>query len=136
MIAELENMSGGLVEMTLGDRVKRLREARGWSQLRLSEATGINNSVISRIESNDKKTFDDNIITKLADVFEVSTDYLFGKTTNPNPVDAGSELASRLRLDISASDLLEKFQLEMDGKIISKEKAEAAIAVLRSLLDK
>ena len=119
---------------SLGMRVKKSRDKRGWSQLRLAKETGINNSVISRIESGDKKTFDDNIIAKLADKLEVSTDYLFGKTENPDPVDKDSEFASRLVLNLTASDILKRYRIEMDGEVLTDEKAEAAISVLRSLL--
>lgn len=119
---------------SMGKRVEKMRNKRGWSQLRLAEVSGINNSVISRIESDNKKTFDDNIIVSLADALEVSTDYLFGKTENPDPVDSDSEFASRLKLDLDAKNIAEKFSLVIDGEVVSDERAEKAIALLKMFL--
>ena len=119
---------------SMGKRIEKMRNKRGWSQLKLSEISGINNSVISRIESDSKKTFDDNIIVSLADALEISIDYLFGKTENPDPVDSDSEFASRLELNLDATNISKKFSLVIDGEVISDEKAEKAIALLRTIL--
>lgn len=62
-----------------GDRIKRLREERGLSQLELAERVGINNSVLSRIESG-KRPIEDKELNLFADFFEVSGDYLLGRS--------------------------------------------------------
>lgn len=69
----------------IGQRIKWLRERNQWSQIHLAEKLGIHNTVLSRIESGEKKGVDYHLISKLADVFEVSTDFLHGKTDNPLP---------------------------------------------------
>lgn len=63
----------------IGYRIKSLREKNNWSQLTLSEKLGINNSVLSRIEAGNRKV-EDELITKFAKVFDVSSDYLLGHT--------------------------------------------------------
>ncbi|MDN4072899.1 helix-turn-helix domain-containing protein [Fictibacillus terranigra] len=66
--------------MTLiGYRIKSLREQNNWSQLTLSKKIGINNSVLSRIEAG-KRSVEDDLITKFAKAFDVSSDYLLGHT--------------------------------------------------------
>ncbi len=70
-----------------GDRIKRLREEKGWSQLELSKRTGINNSVLSRIESG-KRPVEETEINIFADTFEVSGDYILGRSVSRAP-DAG-----------------------------------------------
>jgi transcriptional regulator with XRE-family HTH domain len=70
---------------TVGQRLRMLREQRQWSQILLAEKLGIHNTVLSRIESGEKKSVDDQLISKAADIFEVSTDYLHGKTDDPTP---------------------------------------------------
>ncbi|MGJ9381774.1 helix-turn-helix domain-containing protein [Salipaludibacillus sp. CF4.18] len=65
-----------------GQRIKSLRDKKDWSQLFLAEKVGINNSVLSRIESG-KRPVEDHEINKFADVFEVTTDYLMGRTDKP-----------------------------------------------------
>lgn len=69
----------------IGKRIKWLREQRKWSQVQLAEKLGIHNTVLSRIESGEKKGVDHHLISDLADLFEVSTDFLHGKTDNPTP---------------------------------------------------
>ncbi|QQE74492.1 helix-turn-helix transcriptional regulator [Brevibacillus composti] len=69
----------------VGQRMKYLREKYKWSQIQLAEKLGIHNTVLSRIESGEKKSVDHHLLSKAADVFEVTTDYLLGKTNNPAP---------------------------------------------------
>jgi transcriptional regulator with XRE-family HTH domain len=69
----------------VGQRIRVLREQREWTQIQLAEKLGIHNTVLSRIESGEKKSVDDYLISKAADIFEVSTDFLHGKTDDPAP---------------------------------------------------
>lgn len=62
-----------------GDRIKKLREARGISQIELADRIGINNSVLSRIESG-KRAVEETEINAFADFFEVSGDYILGRS--------------------------------------------------------
>lgn len=64
-----------------GDRIKKLREEAKLSQLELANRIGINNSVLSRIESG-KRAVEDSEINLFADFFDVSGDYLLGRTDN------------------------------------------------------
>lgn len=67
-----------------GDRIKRLREERGLSQLELADRMGISNSVLSRIESG-KRPIEDKELNLFADFFEVSGDYLLGRSISKSP---------------------------------------------------
>ncbi|WP_421617350.1 helix-turn-helix domain-containing protein [Brevibacillus sp. TJ4] len=69
----------------IGKRIKWLREQQKWSQIQLAEKLGIHNTVLSRIESGEKKGVDHHLISDVADLFGVSTDFLHGKTDNPTP---------------------------------------------------
>ncbi|TKI58080.1 helix-turn-helix transcriptional regulator [Brevibacillus antibioticus] len=75
-----QNDKGGLTMSIIGQRIKWLREQKQWSQLQLAEKLGIHNTVLSRIESGEKKGVDFHLISKVADLFEVSTDFLHGRT--------------------------------------------------------
>lgn len=67
-----------------GTRIRELREKREMSQLELARQLGINNSVLSRIESG-KRDVEDYLLVKFADFFRVSTDYLLYQTNDPTP---------------------------------------------------
>lgn len=61
----------------LGDKIKILREGRNISQKELAEAIGVSDVMISMYEQ-DKKNPSIPTIIKIAEHFNVSTDYLLG----------------------------------------------------------
>ncbi|MDQ0816026.1 transcriptional regulator with XRE-family HTH domain [Bacillus pumilus] len=67
----------------LGERIKQLREKNDWSLRELESRVNINYSVLSRIESG-KRPVTDSELLKFADIFDVSTDYLVGRSVNPD----------------------------------------------------
>ena len=69
--------------MELGSRLKKLREEKGLSQVKLAKALSISNVMISRYENN-RRTPDYATLNKLADFYGVSTDYLLGRTNIRN----------------------------------------------------
>jgi len=62
-----------------GDRIRKLREKLGLTQLELANKVDINNSVLSRIEAG-KRPVEDNELIRFADFFDVDSDYLLGRT--------------------------------------------------------
>lgn len=62
-----------------GDRIKRLREKEGLTQLQLAEKLSMNNSVLSRIEAG-KRPIEDTELRMFADYFGVKADYLLGRS--------------------------------------------------------
>lgn len=64
-----------------GDRIRHLREAKNLSQLELANRIGINNSVLSRIESG-RRPMADSEINSFADFFDVSGNYILGRTNS------------------------------------------------------
>lgn len=69
---------------TLGERIKALREKKEMSQIELGKLASVGNTTVSQWESN-KRTPDTATITKLADIFGVTSDYLLGRTNDPSP---------------------------------------------------
>lgn len=69
--------------MNLGERLKKLRLEKGVSQTDLAKQFNIARSTLSQYESN-QRTPSDEIKIKLSEYFNVSTDYLLGKTDIKN----------------------------------------------------
>lgn len=63
-------------------RLKQLRIKSKISQVKLGEELDINQDVISRYETCDREA-DYQTLLNIADFFDVSLDYLFGRTDNP-----------------------------------------------------
>jgi len=62
-----------------GERLKMLREKAGVSQQKIADMVGLTQQAVGKWE-NDKAEPDLATVTKLADFFDCSTDYLLGKT--------------------------------------------------------
>lgn len=63
-------------------RLKELRKNRKISQLKLAMDLQLNQNVISRYETGVREA-DYSTLIKIADYFDVSIDYLLGRTDNP-----------------------------------------------------
>ncbi|MEK3974710.1 helix-turn-helix domain-containing protein [Psychrobacillus sp. FSL K6-1267] len=68
---------------TLGSRIKNLREKHDIKQVDFAKKIGVSNVVLSRYESDERKP-DYEMLQAIADFFEVSTDYLLGRTEIKN----------------------------------------------------
>lgn len=67
----------------IGKRIKLLRTNKEITQKELSEYLGLTPKMISFYEKEERFPPHD-IITKIADYFKVTTDYLLGRTDDPN----------------------------------------------------
>lgn len=66
-----------------GDRITYLRERHGFTQGELANKLGISRSALSHYEKN-RRTPDYQTLNNLADFFQVSVDFLFGRTEQHN----------------------------------------------------
>ncbi|HHW90775.1 MAG TPA: helix-turn-helix transcriptional regulator [Clostridiales bacterium] len=72
--------------VTIGERIRELRKANKWTQQELAEKLGLDRTTISKWERQGGSEPDNLTITKLADIFDVSTDYLLGKSDFRRPL--------------------------------------------------
>ena len=63
------------------DRVKELRKCKGMTQKQVAEAMGITERSYQRYEAENNPNHD--TLLKIADYFDVSLDYLTGRSDNP-----------------------------------------------------
>ncbi|MDN3509097.1 MAG: DUF4065 domain-containing protein [Candidatus Neptunochlamydia sp.] len=63
---------------TLGDRIRLLREAKGWRQDELAQKVGLNREALSNIENNHRQIKAEEL-NRFADTLEVSCDQLLGR---------------------------------------------------------
>lgn len=117
---------------TLGARVRALRGQKGWTQDELSERSEVSRVTIARIESGAGKTYPTtDIVMKLAACFDVTSDYLLGKSDDPNPsTDPDSdlwELREQLRRTPEMRTLFDM------SKKATREDIEKTIKILKTL---
>lgn len=104
--------------MTLYERVSELAKKQGISVFDLADRLNLSrNSIYSWKKSSPKAE----TLQKVADYFDVSVDYLLGRTENPNPVGNSHKLEwdDVIFKDSEEEDLLAAFRLESED--MSKE---------------
>lgn len=117
--------------MNYGKRIATLRDKQGWTQEELSRRLGISRAALSHYEKNRREP-DFETLTKLADIFNVSIDYLVGRTNNPGSLLDEDVRAFTDHLELSDEAILSKFSLTIDGKQLSEEEAKRFIAFVRA----
>lgn len=71
--------------MKIGNRIITLRRNNGVTQTELGKAIGVGKTTISNYETG-YSTPDAETLIRIADYFDVSLDYLFGRTNDLNPL--------------------------------------------------
>lgn len=82
----------------LGERLKALRAARGWSQTQAAAAAQVAQTVVSRLERGAGKQTSGKVLQRLADAYGVRVEELTGPPEGPTPVG----LPPRLRVVMDA----------------------------------
>ena len=95
------------VAMALGERIRELRKERGWSQAELGKRIGTDSQYVSRYKTG-RITPSVDALVRLADILEVSTDYLvrdgaparpWRATTSASSGDGSADLAELSEAD-------------------------------------
>jgi len=69
----------------VANRMRELRQSLNLSQMKLAKTIGVSQSAINKYEHNES-AIPDNVLSKYAEFFDVSLDYIFGRTDNPEGV--------------------------------------------------
>ena len=102
--------------MTLGERIKTVRDHRGWNQQELARRAHVRPALISELESGKKTDTTGSVLRRLARTLGVTVDYLVGMyngTLDPN-VSPGKECTVRSYAPSPVTPILER--TEADGE--------------------
>ncbi|CDQ17979.1 helix-turn-helix domain-containing protein [Halobacillus karajensis] len=113
-------------------RLKKLREDRKLSQEGLAKELGLPRTSITHYESGSDRVPRNKRLNEIADFFDVSVDYLLGRTESEALTDSEKSFIDDSK-ELTIEDLQEKYKLTVDGKPASDEELEGAIAFIRSL---
>lgn len=104
--------------MSFGARLKELRLEKNMQQSELGRLLNITNVAVSHYENDNRKPTPE-IISKVSDIFNVSTDYLLGNTTSKRKY---YDLTEKDEKNIEKT--LEKLVEELDNGLYSKDMEE------------
>ncbi|HEU4964991.1 MAG TPA: helix-turn-helix transcriptional regulator [Bacilli bacterium] len=125
---------------TIADRLKQLRGQRGYSQKYIENVTDINDSTLSRLETEKSKPLNEHLL-KLADLYGVSMDWLYGRTDDPTfppVVRYETQQSSNFPVPIDLNRLKEHLishQVHANGKSISQKQKNLLITTIDSFLE-
>lgn len=116
-------------------RLINLRESQNLSQVELGRRIGVNNTIINKIESGTRSVSAEEL-GKFADFYNVSTDYLLGKSDKQHYYDLSDKEESDLA--VLAKKLLDgtttEAEVNYDGEPMTDEaKANLHTAILTAL---
>ena len=116
----------------LHDRLRELREAHGIrSQYRLADKIGVNRSTYSRLESGETKTISSDILIKLAELYNVPTDYILGLTDTPEKT--GFDIRELgLTVETAKALYMKKVDRRVVNELLANEKFGAATRSMAS----
>ncbi|MBD1373781.1 helix-turn-helix domain-containing protein [Hazenella sp. IB182357] len=107
-----------------GYRLRELREEKGWEQRELKDIIGVSQSTLSEYE-NGKKVPRPDKLKKITEIFDVSVDYMLGKTDEKKPINNNK----KQELDL---EKIMKMNPHIGGVPISEEDAQMFIDILES----
>lgn len=117
--------------MDIGSRIAKLREDRGWTQEQTAGKLGISRAALSHYEKNRREP-DTDTLTKFADLYQVTIDYLVGRTLDPDSTLSEDVRSFVDHLELSDEEILEKYNLSIDGRKLTPEETRRFIAFVRA----
>lgn len=105
---------GGNIDMTVFERIKKLANEHGKAVSKVATDLGFSENLFYRWKTSEPKARD---LEKVADYFNVSVDYLLGRTDTPEPITKqdngpGTDLMGYFRLNTAGFNPDETEQIE------------------------
>ena len=122
----------------LRNNIIRLREERGWSQAELARRINMNNTALNKVEKGVRK-LSSSELDELASVFNVSTDYLLGRSDKQK--EPYYELTDKEKNDIAiqAEKLMEGIEsgdnLNFYGEPATEEQKERLLIAVQTAME-
>jgi len=118
---------------TIGQRIRQLRKENNITQEELGKMYGLAKSTVSLYESG-RSNPDDEIKQKIADHFNVSIDWLLGRTDERRTAD--EIIAEYKEKELEFEELFEKFSIYFKGRKLTEKDKKSIISFLQMLRER
>lgn len=115
----------------LSDKLKQLRKEKNLSQYEAAKLLGFSRGKLANYEQASRQP-DYDTLKKIANFYDVSIDYLLGRSKTTDLTDNEKEFMEDSK-ELTIKELTEKYELNIDGEKATEEEIKAAIAFIRSL---
>lgn len=119
---------------SLGERITRLRKKSNLSQKELADKTNLTEATLSRYE-NDLREPKGEVIVKIANALDVTTDYLLGRTDEINVKKENKNTSDEKEIEKIIDELLQQDDLMLCGQIADEDDLIALRNSLRLTID-
>lgn len=115
------------------ERLTRLRKEKKLTQEQLAKNVGITRSALSQYEIGTRSP-DYEIVRRIAEYFDVSIDYLVGRTADPKRVlkEQARQLIDMIDLDLTDEEIMSAMNLYVDGQLVEKDEVIIFISLIRA----
>lgn len=116
----------------IGERLTSLRKERKWTQEEIAKKVNIPRSTYSNYE-NGKREPDFETAKIFAELFEVSIDYLLGRTADPKRIlkEQARQLIDMIDLNLTDEEIMSKMNLYVDGLAVEEREVKIFIDLVR-----
>ncbi len=119
------------MDNTFGNRLKKLRTEKGYTQKEFAEKLGISPSAVGMYEQ-DRREPDNTVLAKICTLLDTTPDYLIGFTSQKEEQDIGDVIDDFTKLLMSQQGLMfngQPMTAEDREKIVIAIKSAAAIVI-------
>lgn len=116
--------------MALGERLTELRNARNLTQIEVAEMLHMSRSTYAQYEVN-RRIPEYNTLEKLADFYEVSLDYIVGRSDYRHIMKTGQSIFSNL--DLSNTNSIAKIPMTYEGMSLTDDEKREFIAIVQGI---
>lgn len=120
------------VNIMLGERLIHLRKEKKLTQQQIADKLHLSRGTYAQYEIN-RRVPEYGTLEKMADFFEVSIDYLVGRTKNPKQVLSEPSRVIVDNLDLSDEEIMEKVKFSVDGIELTPDLIKDFLAYVRTV---
>mgnify|MGYP001053429951 FL=1 len=118
---------------TIGQRIRQLRKENNITQEELGKMYGLAKSTVSLYESG-RSNPDDEIKQMIADHFNVSVDWLLGRTDERRTAD--EIIAEYKEKELEFEELFDRFNIYFEGRKLTEKDKKSIISFLQMLRER
>ncbi|MGB9662429.1 MAG: helix-turn-helix domain-containing protein [Moorellaceae bacterium] len=116
--------------MTLGQKLVELRKSKGLTQEELAKILNVSRGAVSMWEI-DQRVPDRLVLGKIADLFEVSIDYLLGRTNDPRTLKDKVFDPTYEPTEMDLEELLKTAKIRFMGEPMAQNDREKLLQIAR-----